>query len=149
MATATDTAARAEFAAFFADGWAIGATDPDGFFDHFASRMTDDAVFTQPLAPTRRGPAGLRRLLDPLFAAFPDLRGELIRWGPTEDGVIAELRLSSASTGVGWTTLDVIQLRDGRIARRDAHFDPLPLLGALLKRPRVAARLLPPMLSRR
>jgi ketosteroid isomerase-like protein len=149
MATAAQTDARAEFAAYFADGWAIGAADPDAFFAHFAARMTPDAVFEQPLAPARRGPDGLRMLLDPLFEALPDLRGELIRWGATDDGVIAELRLSSASTGIGWTTLDVIELRDGRIARRVAHFDPLPLLVAVLRRPRVAARLLPSLRRRR
>lgn len=149
MDAAAATDARAEFAAFFAEGWVIGAADPEGFFAHFGPRIAPGAVFTQPLAPARRGVGGLRVLLGPLFEALPDLRGELLRWGPTDDGVICELRLSSATTGIAWTTLDVIELRDGRIARRDAHFDPLPLLASIARRPRVAARLLPALLRRR
>jgi ketosteroid isomerase-like protein len=140
---------RADFAAFFAAGWAIGAADPEAFFAHFSARMAPDAVLKQPLSPTRHGPDGLRAVLEPLFEALPDLRGELTRWGPTDDGVIAELVLHSDSTGIRWTMLDVIQLRDGQIARRDAHFDPLPLVAALARRPGVAAKLLPSLLRRR
>ena len=140
--------AKAEFAAFFAEGWAIGASDPERFFAHFGGRMTDDVRLIQPLAPERRGPQALRRLFAPLFEALPDLRGELVRWGPTDDGVIVELALRSRAAGLAWTTLDVIELRDGRIASRRAHFDPLPLIAALLRRPRIAAKLLPHLLRR-
>jgi hypothetical protein len=140
--------AKADFAAFFAEGWGIGATDPERFFAHFGDRMTPDALMSQPLAPSRRGPAGLRLLFTPLFEVLPDLRGELVRWGPTDDGVIAELELRSPSTGVRWTTVDVIELRDGLIAARHAHFDPLPLIAGLLKRPLASAKLVPSLLRR-
>jgi ketosteroid isomerase-like protein len=142
--TATTSAAdvKAGFVAAFAEGWAIGATDPERFFEHFASRMTDDAPLIQPLAREGRGPGGLRQLFGPLFEVMPDLRGEVVRWGPTEDGVIVELTLHSAASDLSWTTLDVIELRDGRITSRRAHFDPLSLIGALLRRPRLLAKLL-------
>ena len=99
-----DLDAKADFAAFFAEGWGIGATDPERFYAHFGGRMAPDARMLQPLAPERRGPDGLRDLFTPLFEVLPDLRGELVRWGPTEDGVIAELVLRSPSTGLQWTT---------------------------------------------
>ena len=139
---------KSEFAAAFAEGWRIGASDPERFFDHFAARITPDARLIQPLAPERRGPEGLRKLFGPLFEALPDLRGDLVRWGPTEDGVIVELVLRSPSTGLAWTTLDVIELRDGQITRREAHFNPLPVVAGILRRPRVAAKLLPHLFRR-
>ena len=43
----------------------------------------------------------------------------------------------------------MIELRDGLIAARHAHFDPLPLILGLLKRPRASAKLLPSLLRRR
>ena len=140
--------ARAEFADSFAEGWAIGATDPQRFFEHFEARVAPDVVMVQPLARDLRGPGALRELFEPLFAALPDLTGRVVRWGPTDTGVIVELELRSAATGVAWTTLDVIDLRDGVIARREAHFDPLPLLFQILRRPRVAAKLLPTLVKR-
>ncbi len=123
--TAAEIDAKAEFVAFFAEGWSIGATDPERFFAQFGDRFTTDARLIQPLAPERRGPEGLRTLFEPLFEAIPDLRGELVSWGPTDAGVIVELELHSAATGLAWTTVDVIELRDGLVARRHAHFDPL------------------------
>jgi SnoaL-like protein len=145
------TTAAAEFADFFAAGWRIGATNPERFFEHFGGRMTPDALLRQPLAADVRGPAGLRDLFEALFEAMPDLRGELVRWGETGDGVLIELSLRGTLDGlpVAWTTVDRITLRDGVVSEREAHFDPLPLLGAFLRRPRTSARLLPSLMRRR
>ena len=60
-ATAERTAAE-ELVAFFAEGWRIGASDPERFYAHFASRLTPDALMTQPLAAPARGREGLREL---------------------------------------------------------------------------------------
>ena len=54
-----------EFVAFFAEGWRIGATDPERFFALFGARITPDALLTQPLAAPSRGPEGLRELFAP------------------------------------------------------------------------------------
>jgi ketosteroid isomerase-like protein len=134
----------AAFVAFFADGWRIGATQPQRFFDHFGSRMTADAVMIQPLTPVGYGPRGLRAQLEPVFRLIPDLRGEVVRWGRSEDGVLIELALRGTLGGrpIEWVTLDRIVLRDGRMAGRRAHFDSLPLIGALARRPWALARLL-------
>jgi hypothetical protein len=76
---------------------------------------------------------------------MPDLRGEVVRWGATHDGVLVELALRGTLSGraVAWTTVDRIVLRGGLIAARRSYFDPLPLIGALLSRPQAALKLLP------
>jgi len=141
----------AEFVEFFADGWRIGATQPERFFAHFGGRLTAAAVMIQPLSRVFRGPQGLRALFGPLFGVMPDLRGEVVRWGATEDGVLIELALRGTLRGrpVEWTTVDRIILREGVIAERRSYFDPLPLLRALLSRPRAAVTLLPMLLGRK
>ena len=52
-----------------------------------------------------------------------------------------EIRLHGTLGGrpLAWTAVDRLVLRDGLIAERHSYFDPLPLLGALLKRPRARA----------
>ena len=153
MSTATDAhggRTSAEFVDWFQAGWAIGARDPEGFFSHIGSRLTPDALMTQPLAAPLRGDAGMRRLFTPLFAAIPDLHGDVVRWGETADGVMVELRLSGTlgRRPVSWITIDRIVLRDGSIAERAANFDPLPLAWALARSPRAARVMLPALLRR-
>jgi ketosteroid isomerase-like protein len=113
--------------------------------------MTADAPMVQPLAAPVRGPAGLRALFEPLFTAIPDLRGDVVRWGETGDGVLVELRLHGTMGGrpIDWTVVDRIVLRGGTIAGRTSYFDPLPLIGAMLRAPRVSVKLLPGLLRRR
>jgi ketosteroid isomerase-like protein len=143
MRAAEATTEQEEFVRFFAEGWALGAGEE--FFDHFGSRKHPDVVLEQPLMPTARGERGMRAMFGPLFAAMPDLRGEVVRWGPTEDSVLIELKLSGTVGGraVEWTVVDRIVLEDGLIRSRRSFFDPLPLLPALLRSPRTALRLLP------
>lgn len=141
----------AEFVEFFADGWRSGANEPERFFEHFSGRLTADAAMIQPFSRVARGPRGLRELFEPLFRVMPDLRGEVVRWGATEDGVLIELALRGTLGGrpVQWTTVDRIILRDGLIIERRAYFDPLPLLRALLSRPAASLKLLAMMLGRK
>jgi ketosteroid isomerase-like protein len=144
-----ERSSAAEFVDFFAAGWAKGATA--GFFEHFESRIHPDILMTQPLAPPARGVATFRPLFEPLFRAIPDLHGEVLSWGETDDGVLIQLRLSGHLGGrpVTWTTVDRIVLADGKIKERHAYFDPAPLIKAMLLRPRVSLPLLPVLLRRR
>ena len=136
-------AAAETFARQFAAGWAVGGP-AERFVEHFAPLCTADLVLLQPLSPPLHGVKGLRRMARTLFDAMPDLRGELRRWGPTDDGLIIELTLRGTLGGrpVEWTTADRIILRDGLMAERRAYFDPTPLLPAMLTRPRTALRLM-------
>lgn len=154
MATAEiqerDVAGAAEFVEFFAEGWAIGATDPERFYAHYEPRVAPDARFIQPIARAGDGPRALREIFAPLFAAVPDLRGEVLRWGATADGVMIELELRGTFSGrpLSWITVDRIVLRDGMIAERRANLDPLPILATMLRRPVAAIRLLPRLLKK-
>jgi hypothetical protein len=133
----------AEFAERFAAGWEAGGP-ADRFVEAFAPLCTPQVLLIQPLSRPLRGVAGLRRMAEPLFEAMPDLRGEVLRWGPTDDGVMIELRLHGTLDGrpLEWITLDRIILRGGLMTERRAYFDPTPLLPAMLRQPRAALRLL-------
>ena len=127
----------------FAAGWAAGGP-AERFVDHFARLSTPQVLLVQPLSPPLRGRAGLRRLAESLFGAMPDLRGEVLRWGPAADGVMIELTLRGTLGGrpVEWTVVDRVVLRDGLVVERRSYFDPTPLMPAVLRRPRASLRLL-------
>jgi hypothetical protein len=148
---ADDTRTVAEaFAEQFAAGWAAGGP-ADRFTEHFAPLCMPQVLLIQPLAPPLRGVGGLRRLAQSLFGAMPDLRGEMLRWGATDDGVIIELRLRGNLAGrpLEWISVDRIVLRGGLMAERRAYFDPTQLLPAMLSRPRAALRLVRDMRTRK
>ena len=151
MATreATGTSVE-EFVEFFTDLWRVGATDPERFFAMLEARMTPETRLIQPLARSVRGVAGARALFMPVFEAMPDMRSEVHRWGPTDDGVLIEHTLSGTLAGkaVRWTATDRFILGDdGRFLERRAYFDPLPLMVAMLMRPWVSVKLLPGLLK--
>lgn len=131
--------AAEELVEFFAAGWRIGARDPERFYAHFGSRLTPDALMTQPLAAPVRGPGGLRELFAPLFAAMPDFTADVVRWGATDDGVLIEIRLHGTLGGrpVSWEAVDRLVVCDGLIAERHSYFDPLPVALRLMRAPRL------------
>ena len=136
----TDAAA---FAERFAAGWAAGGP-ADRFVDHFAPLCAPDLLLIQPLSPPLRGIEGLRSMARQLFEAMPDLRGEVLRWGPTHDGLIIELTLRGTlgRRPLEWTVADRIVLRDGLMVERRSYFDPTPLLPAMMRSPRASLRTL-------
>ena len=114
--------------------------------------MTPDTRLIQPLARTVRGLAGAREMFMPIFEVIPDLRSEVHRWGPTEDGLLIEHTLHGTLAGkpLRWTTTDRFILGDdGRFLERRAYFDPLPLVAAMLMRPWASAKLLPGLFRRK
>jgi SnoaL-like domain len=140
----------AAFAEQFAAGWRAGGP-ADRFVEHFAPLCTPQVLLVQPLSPPLRGREGLQRLAGALFEAMPDLRGEVLRWGPTDDGLIIELTLRGTLDGrpLEWTVADRVVLRNGLMAERRSYFDPTPLLPAMLRRPRAALRLMRGMRKRK
>jgi len=149
VADETQTQAAA-FAERFAAGWRAGGP-ADRFVEHFAPLCTPQVLLLQPLSPPLRGREGLRRLAGSLFEAMPDLRGEVLRWGPTEDGLFIELTLRGTLDGrpLEWTVADRVVLRDGLMVERRSYFDPTQLLPAMLTRPRATLRLLRGMRKRK
>ena len=107
---------------------------------------------TQPLAARRPGcREGRGSCSTPLFLAVPDLRADVMRWGATEDGALIEIRLHGTLGGraLAWTAVDRLVLRDGLIAERHSYFDPLPLVAALVRRPRASAGLVRALIAGR
>jgi len=133
---------RATFVDRFDAGWGAGR---ERFFEHFLPALVDEDVrLHQPLMPVARGHAGFRELFEGLFAAMPDLRGEVLDWRPLPDGVEIELAIHGtlADVPVEIVTRDRITLRDGCILERRAQLNPLPLVRAALRRPRTGLPLL-------
>jgi hypothetical protein len=137
----TDAAA---FARHFDAGWRAGGP-AERFLAHFLPVTHPDVLLTQPLSPPARGHTGMRQQAEGLFAALPDLRAEVFRWGETPDGLLIEFSFSCTVGGrrLSWDACDRIELRDGLLAARHSYFDPLPLVRALVTRPRAALRVLP------
>ena len=144
------TTTAEEFVAAFEEGWNAGATDKERFLELLEWRFAPDARLVQPLSRTFQGPGALRAMADSLFEAIPDLRGETLRWGETDDGVMIELRLYGTYGGrpIEWVTLDRVVIRDGRVIERRAYFDPAPIVVAMLLRPLTTLKLLPTLLGR-
>jgi hypothetical protein len=137
------------FVEHFGSGWRN--PDLDAFIAHFKPVFADDARLIQPLAPTATGPDALAKVFRRLFAALPDLRGEVIRWGTSDDGVFIELELT-ANVGrreVKFRACDrVILNEDGVATERRTYMDPAPLTAAFLRTPTVWPRLIRASLSR-
>lgn len=135
---------NAEFVERFKVFWA--APDPEAL----DQLLHDDAHLVQPLMRAARSRAAFAETTRRLLVVMPDLHGRTRRWGPTEDGVLIEHTLAGTLGGkrLSWDLTDRITLRDGRVAERIAYFDPLPLLLAVLTRPRLWAQLLTMRMSR-
>jgi ketosteroid isomerase-like protein len=134
-----DEAVR-DFAERFDRAWRSGRRG----LREFEAIVAPNVVLTQPLMPTARGLEAFRAQFDAIFDAIPDLRGEVMAWGATEDGVLIDLALHGTVAGrpLELVTCDRIVLREGLLAERHARMDPLPLVRAGLRSPRMALRLL-------
>jgi len=135
-------AEREAFVAAFTQGWRAPG-NADSFADHFDEWMTEDIRLVQPQVPTTSGRAAFReQFARPILTLIPDLHADVHRWAPTADGVLIEFTLEGTLGGrpVSWPCIDRITLRDGLACERRAYFDPLPLLGAIAKRPRTWPR---------
>jgi hypothetical protein len=120
-----------DFTRRFGEAWAT----PSGA--RLAALLTDDVRLVQPLMREVHDRGAATRAFDELFALVPDLRSEVRRWGATEDGVLIEHRMTGTlgRRPYSWDGVDRILLRDGLARERIAHFDPLPVLAQLLRRP--------------
>jgi hypothetical protein len=131
-----ETAAR--FVARFQEFWRAPATA-----DY--SLLRDDVTLVQPLAPVMHGIAEVRAMFAAVFAALPDMCGEVDRWSARDDVLFIEFRLRATLGGrpFEWPAVDRFRLdADGRAIERVTWFDSLPLVVAMTTRPRAWPRLL-------
>ncbi len=121
----------ADFTRRFGEAWSA----PSG--ERLSSLLTEDVHLVQPLMRTVRGRDSARRAFDELLALAPDLHSEVRRFGATEDGVLIEHTMTGTlgRRPYSWDVVDRLLLEDGLARERIAHFDPLPVLGQLLRRP--------------
>jgi hypothetical protein len=133
------TASATEAAAFverFATAWADPAPE------RLNALLQPDVRLVQPLEGEVRGHDGTTAMWGRTFGLIPDLRGEVLDWAERGEFLVVSLRLHGTLGGrrVEWVTSDHIRLEDGLVRERIAHFDPLPLVLALLRAPRVWPR---------
>jgi ketosteroid isomerase-like protein len=122
----------------FAHGW-LAPASADAFADHFQPWFDPHIRLRQPVLPTLVGHQAFReRFARPLFALIPDLDGQVERFAIGADGAYIELTLRGTLGGrpIAWRVCDRASLRDGLVVERESYFDPLPLLRAILTRPR-------------
>jgi hypothetical protein len=101
--------------------------------------LAPDVRLVAPMTPTTHTLEEGKRVFAGLLTLFPDLSGDVHRWGATEDGVLIEFTLSGSTAGVpvSWRAVDRIVLReDGLASERVSYFDSAPLALKVLRRPR-------------
>jgi hypothetical protein len=133
-----DVEAAQVWVAAFAEGWRAPA-GPDEFADHFGPWFDPGIRLVQPGLPVLVGERAFReRFARPLFALIPDLHGQVERSAVGADCAYIELTLRGTLGGrpVCWRVCDRTTLRNGLVVERESYFDLLPLLRAILTRPR-------------
>jgi hypothetical protein len=129
----------ADFAARFTAYWQQPSVNG------LESLLAPDVFLRAPMTPTTRDLAGGKRAFARMLTAVPDLRGEVHRWGPTDDGLLIEFTLSGTVAGVAlsWDAVDRIVLReDGLATSRISYFDSSALVRTAVLRPRAWPALL-------
>lgn len=130
-------APRAWIAAF-TEAWRAPESG-DAFAEQIEPWLDPRVRLIQPLAPATVGRAAFReRFVRPLFGLIPDLRGEVERSAVGEECAYVELTLRGTLGGgpIALRVSDRMTLREGLVIERETYFDPLPLLGAIVTRPR-------------
>ncbi len=134
----TGLEAAQAWVAAFAEGWRAPAS-ADAFADHFRPWFDPHIRLIQPGLPTLVGHQAFRdSFARPLFALIPDLHGDVERSAVGADCAYIELTLRGSLGGrpVAWRVCDRTTLLDAVVVERESYFDPLPLLRAILTRPR-------------
>jgi ketosteroid isomerase-like protein len=103
----------------------------------FGALMHPDVRLVQPLARPARGAREACEWFAGMLALVPDIRIAVDRWSGTPDALFIEWTATATFGGkpVRWSAVDRFRLADGKVLERIAYFDPLPLLGVVVRRP--------------
>lgn len=132
MTAAADSPA-AEFVARFQAFWRAPVVDD------LDALLAPEVRLVTPLTATTEGLAEGKRTFARLFAAIPDLTGEVHRWAATGDGVLIEFTLAGSAGGapIAWDAVDRFLLgADGLATARTSYFDGAAVALAVARRPR-------------
>lgn len=115
-----------------------------GNFDGAAQWFHPDAQFTSRGVLLPGGLGEVKGYWSSTHTAFPDLRREVLEYVETADAIAVRLRASGTNSGplttatnqqvpptgrpAAWEGIDLIRLRDGKIAAWHGMFDQLGLL---------------------
>lgn len=130
----TKTGARgtpADFVENFKRLWAA----PAALVEEFMDALSPDVRLVAPLGVITVGHERGLRSLRRLFAALPDMRGEIDRWAETDDALLIEMRFIATIGGrrLEWPNVDRFRFVDGIAVERVAYFDPMPLRRAFMR----------------
>lgn len=128
--------------------------EAEAFVERFAAAWADPSPerlnallhpqvrLVQPLEGELRGHEAVTAMWGRSFGLMPDLRGEVLDWAERDGFLVISIRLHGTLGGrpVEWISSDHVRLEDGLVRERIAHFDPLPLVGSVLRNPRVWPR---------
>jgi steroid delta-isomerase-like uncharacterized protein len=108
---------------------------------------TEDSVFENHTSGGRAvGREAIRAIVSGVFATFPDIRFELRRLYLRDDLVVQEWTatathanpvsyrdgvLEPSGRAIRWDGMDIIPVRDGKVARKDVYANSLAYLRAL------------------
>jgi SnoaL-like domain len=106
--------------------------------EHASTIGGGHTLYIQPLFDAVTGEEGMRRLFGRVFALIPDMTVELDHWAIAEGLALIEFTLAGTVGGrpVRVRGVDRMQLEGDKLVARESYFDPLPLLIALISRPR-------------
>jgi ketosteroid isomerase-like protein len=131
-----------EFIDEFVEGWTKPI--PEGFVAHFGAMSHPDVEARQPLLPTARGREAYLQSFRNVFAVMPDFHPEVVTSAISGDTVFIASRVTATLGGrkIALDVCDRFELRDGLIYRRQAYFDPTPIVVGVLLRPWLLPRVL-------
>lgn len=131
---------QARWVGAFAEAWHAPA-DADDFLERVGPHLRADYEFRQPLTRGAGvGPAEFhRRFIGPLLHVFRDVNGTVGSWAANDDTVFIDLTLDGrvGRRRVCLRACDRVTLADGLAIERRTYVDPLPLIAAVLRTPRL------------
>jgi hypothetical protein len=127
-------------AAAFVERFAAAWADPSP--ERLNGLLHPDVRPVQPMEGEVRGHAGTTAMWRRTFGLIPDLRGDVEGWAERDGFLVVSIRLHGTlgRRRVEWISSDHITLEGGLVRERVAYFDPLPLVGAVLRSPSVWPR---------
>lgn len=134
-----ETGTMADWVVAFSEAWRAPVQP-----DRIVALLDDNITLRAPIKPpVTHGKEAARAGFERVFNAIPDLRGEVHRWGNSNDAVFIEMTFHASVGGksISWRNTDRILFKDGVAIERVAYFDPSTLRRALTSSLRGMAQL--------
>lgn len=133
------TTIHPEFAQKFQNAWAAPT------IESLTALLTDDVCLIQPLSSPIRGKKSARKAFRKILFRFHGLKGEVTQGYDHGNTQIIEWTMIVPIAGSEYRVpvIDLFTLgKDGLAQKRVAYFDPLPLLGPIIRSPAIWVRYL-------